>query len=921
MASIRRFPFQLLLAALVSLTASIWPAAAAIASDSWQDPSNRAVLKNQSMEATFQAGQLCELQNLSDGSVLLSVDPAQIPSRIPLFGSSSIDLSACAVRQTLVKNTLTTTLTANDGSIWTLEWKIEPKKGDLVLNSSFKANKPIDEMRVLFFGADIATRQLVWVDNVGISNVAKSPAVGPIALGNPIRDSAPNVFVHPLVALFQGSGSGWFVEGRDERIGPSCLMIYGTGDKANLGMTRKFTAPANEAKMYEIRFRTYDRHWADAVDPYTQWLQTGAGLMPLDKLPRSISFVKNITNQTYIRASDFANLDRFAKDLDPKRTFLGRMPIYRKYQVDFNYPDYEPNEMAAKWIRQAADMGFHVGPWYNTYGIAESKKDLLKLFRPGLLPIGRNDKGEEIFDGVRGYTIPMIYCSPAYKPWRDYLIAQMKGAIDCGADVVHLDQAQSPCGPFMVDGVNGIEGELLLMKEIMEKYPGVAVETEQVNPMTAKYGKLCIIQMPLGHPLSGYIYRKFVKICPDSYTSSPMFESLLDAVQSYGFMLPSGLPGSPDSDGFWAEYARAFQDYSLVPDVRLPHTEFTTYTGGYGGVVPVQDFDMPAEGIKLFGYRGKNGVTAYWEKHKGKRGLVVYEPGKEPKWVGTVHYGVTEWSGGGGLKNYIIYNNGKTLALNPTIAYYFDTTVATPENAFHVFEIPSDFTPAFDDYVDRWSAPGQRHTADGSFYSLRMSGHGQLGVHIPQGYQAFLDGKELIPDPATRKCAVQVSAEADNPVMLIGFRNTDKELDGLWVELPWQVPANQRSWHLSRHNLMDNLIDGPSRLLKDGDGFFNHVAGMGVIIGQFPEAKKIRLQGAWGMRHEVVDTVGDGVIRINGQEVLRMKPGRQPFPLQCFDVDVTKFAGQHVAMEFLTDGKVHGDSAADWYTPQVIVER
>ena len=28
-----------------------------------------------------------------------------------------------------------------------------------------------------------------------------------------------------------------------------------------------------------------------------------------------------------------------------------------------------------------------------------------------------------------------------------------------------------------------------------------------------------------------------------------------------------------------------------------------------------------------------------------------------------------------------------------------------------------------------------------------------------------------------------------------------------------------------------------------------------------------------------------------------------------------------VVMEFLTDGKVHGDSAADWYAPQVIVEK
>ncbi len=886
----------------------------------WRDASNRATISNDSLELTVQAGMPCRLKDLSNGRVLLSVDPTDLPSRLPLYGSSTIDLDACQITQTATAQTVHTSVTASDGSTWSLDWRIEPGKGDLVLDSSVKSSKPLDEMRLVFFGADITEHQVVWVDGMGIARTAKGPCRDTIAMGSPMKDGAGDRVVQPLVAMFQGTDSGWFIEGREPRIGPALIMLQGTGNAVQIGMVRRFPVPTTTPQMYEIRIRPYAGNWADAVDPYVDWLEKEAGLLPLDKLPQSISWVKDISNQTYIRASDFDGLATYVKYLDPKRAFLGRMPIYRRYQIDFNYPDYKPNEMAAKWIRQAADMGFHVGPWFNTYCISESFPDLLERFKPGFHPIGKDAAGKEVYDGIRSYTVPLVYCSPAYKPWRDFLIDQMKDVIDCGADVVHLDQAQSPCGAFMVDSVDGIQGEMLLMKEIMDRYPGVAVETEQVNPMTAKYGKLCIIQMPLGHPLSGYIYHRFVKIAPDSYVSSPMDEECMDAIQSWGFMLPNAQPEQYES---WVEICKAFQDCALVPDIRLPHREFTAFKSGAagGGVVPVQDYETPDEGVKLFGYRGKDGLTAYFEKHKQKRGLVLYAPGKEPTWVGTTCFGGKEWSGPGYVKDWLVYDQAKMLCLDPRMNYRFDPKTSLPETGFHICAIPSDFALDFDDYVDSPILRGQRFTADRSVYTVRMTGHGQLGVYVPEGFLAFLDGRPVQPGPGTRKCTVELSADPGKPSVLLAFEQRDMELNGLWVNLPWQPPSNQRSWHLSRHVLLDNLIDGPSRFLKDGTGFFQHVSGTGFIVGRFPQSKRIRLQGAWGMRHEVVDLVGDGVIMVNGQEVLRMPGGHKPFPLQSFDVDATRFAGQYVVIEFMTAGKVHGDSAADWYTPQVIVER
>ncbi len=890
---------------LVVVLFGVLASASALSSD-WRSPSNRATLRNKRVEAVVQAGQLMRLKDLLSGEVLLSVNPADIPSRLPLFGQTGIDLDSCTVKQTATPKAVRTTVTAQDGAVWSLEWRIETGNGDLILNSTVTAPKPIDEIRIVLLGASLDSRRLVWVDSNGVSRVVTGPSTGCI-IGNPETDGSPQRFVHPLVALFQGRKSGWFIEGRDPRAGPSCVMFQGTGGQVNMGFDKRIPMPSKQAKMYEIRIRTYKGQWADAVDPYVQWLEDGAGFLPLDKLPKPIAWVNSITNQTYIPPGDFASLDRFAKVLDPRRTYLGRLGEFRNHTIDSCYPDYTVNDVARKWFGKAKEMGFHCGPWYNTFAVSMGFPELIERFRPGFMVTGKDASGNDTYDSIEVQP-PLNRCSPAYKPWRDYLIAQMKDAINAGADTVHLDEVQTPCGAQLVDGVTAIEGVRLLMKEITARYPGVAVESEQVNPMTAKYAKIAITAQPLGHPLSGYIYRRFVKIVPDGSTFSPTDEKMMDAVQSYGFIWPGA---NPDNEKTWVQIAKAFQDYSLQPDIRLPRTEATTYENG---VFPVYSPESLAAGQRLFGYRGKNGITAYFEKRKDRRGLVVYKPlversrNEQPQWIGTLACGVTQWSGPGYLKDWLIHSKGTMLALDPGTSYSFDENLSLPETGFHVFSVPADFALCRDPFLDYKGQPGQRNTSDGSFYSVKMAGHGELGVYVPDGYLAYLDGRPLAIDPTTRTSTVHISAAPEKPSTLIAFRKTDVNLAGQWIDLPWQIPANQREGYMVKRS--------------DGSGFFNHVAGVGLIVGRFASAARIRLQGTWGMEAGVAyGTVGDGVIRINGQEVLRLQPGSgPPYPLRAFDVDVTQFAGQYVVMEFQTDGKVRGFGPADWFSPQIILE-
>ena len=119
----------------------------------------------------------------------------------------------------------------------------------------------------------------------------------------------------------------------------------------------------------------------------------------------------------------------------------------------------------------------------------------------------------------------------------------------------------------------------------------------------------------------------------------------MDAFDAYGFMLPGASTVVEES---WMQIAAAFHQYHLVPDSRLPRRPFTRFDDHpTHGAAPEAPTEIPETGEKLFGFRGDNGVTAYLERYPTKRGLVVYEPGRPPHWIGTRHAGIKTYAGAG----------------------------------------------------------------------------------------------------------------------------------------------------------------------------------------------------------------------------------------------------------------------------------
>ncbi len=887
----------------------------------WQEASHRAVLTNKTMEVRFQAGFVFSLTDRLTQNHLLSIDPSELPSRMLIFDTTPTDLNKCEVNTEITEGSVTTTFVLPGGDQWKLEWSIEAGKGDLTLRATARTSNPVEFLRYSFFGCDIAEHALVWINNFGAAAVLPAPWTG-VEIGDPQKDESSLIYCHPLVALFQGEHSGWFIEGREPRVGPANIFFKGTGNAANVGMVRRFPIPKKNPELYEIRIRTYQDQWEDAVDPYIEWMEQGAGYVPLEKLSKAQAWVNDLQSQTYLNVGDHETLEALAGRVNPARTFLGSLRGWRFHGPDIALPDYRVTEKAKRWFRRADELGFRVAAHFNTSCIARDFPELLDRFRPGFAIVDENAQGTRKYQSVSdGY---LVRCSPAFKPWRDYLVEQMREVVDAGIDCIHLDEAMAPTGKYMVDGVNGIEGTKLLIQQVQDRYPGVVVQTEAFNTLTTKFAQFAESQMPLGHPLSGYIFRRYVKVVWQGVMYSPTDVSVMDASDSWGFALPGADPNMEES---WMQIVDAYQKYGLVPDSRLPRRHILhTRKHWTSGVLPIDDLPAPPEGVRLFGFRGNNEVTAFFEKHPTRRGLVVYEPDRVPRWFGTRHFNIRQWDGPGvpayygfrePMRDWLIYNEHSILGLDPDFTYSFDESIKRPSLArFHLYKVTDDFRGAS---CMNFRIPAQEFGRDGDFYFIRFGGHGEIGAYIPEEYDAYLNGRKLAPDPRTHRVTAVVNndgiyhdvltgrytgevPDSSRPAELMVFRRIDTALQGNWSDLPLHGSNDSAKWIKAN---------------AEG-GYKMSVSSIGRFVGRIPDADHVFLEGHYRMNQDGISPPATGVIKINGVVVLRLPPGLPPFPTTRFEADLSDYAGEHALLEFVPDSRYRGTGSADWIKPRIV---
>lgn len=571
-------------------------------------------LTTPSIEVVLDQGVPVEVRNRLTGQRLISQGEA--PDTVALFGPATLPLAGAVVQERATARDVITRHEFPDGSAWTTHWSTDPS-GDLVIRSGGRCRVPAGQFRFPLRGCNIRDLQLVTVSNFGVGVTHRAPWEEPPPDPSRPPDEYFPQYVQPLVALFEGAGGGFFVEGRYPEVGPANLITHGAGEQADLIFIRGLPHPTRTPSMFELRIRAYEGRWQRSVDPHVNWMEHGLGMVPLER--REPAWVRDIRAQTYVDPREWvegeglAKLERIAKLLDPAETLLGKVSEYRpvpEFGFDMGYPNYTPTDESLRFIRRARELGFHVAIHFNTTGIDTRFADLIARFRLGLQQTGTDDRGNPVYWGPRFTNaygqVSFAYCSTAYKPWRDYLIAQMKDIVDAGADVIYLDESHTPTGALTVDRADAIAGVMALEREILQAYPHVAIQTEQFNPMNARHASFALTSMQLGHPLSAYLFGRFVKVCCWYGMYQLTEDSGLDGWERWGCLVPGA-----ESAPAWIEVAQAFQRFDLEPS---PGCEL-----GPG---------------QLSGFVGPDGIRAFFEKRDGRRGLVVRRPDGTEEWFG-----------------------------------------------------------------------------------------------------------------------------------------------------------------------------------------------------------------------------------------------------------------------------------------------
>jgi hypothetical protein len=201
-----------------------------------------------------------------------------------------------------------------------------------------------------------------------------------------------------------------------------------------------------------------------------------------------------------------------------------------------------------------------------------------------------------------------------------------------------------------------------------------------------------------------------------------------------------------------------------------------------------------------------------------------------------------------------------------------------------------------------------------------------MSMVVPDDYDVYLNGDEVQVDRATKTATVTAgessaqtgkaagpgyvignttmgpSPTANNASVQLAVKRSDQPLAGLFAKMPWKHSLDNLAWVEPR-----------------GDSDFTEtMGGIARISGILPRAGALRLTGSYHML-EGPGNPGDGVIRINGREVVRVPHGDRPFPVTPFDVDVSAYAGKHVLIELLTDGEPGRGNAAEWLAPALTV--
>ena len=624
---------------------------------------NTVFVKTDAYEVQFENGVITQLHNKLTGETYtlpLSVDgvPIGISGRSGLLRRSS-------------------------GHVWmdqTTARKVAPLKAELVFHQGQ------NEVR-LFIAIDINTGDLL-IEQEGTSDTADVSGIQwgcgnldvrnldlilPAEGGQIIDTISPTTsrsFDYPedweaQLAIIQAEQGGFYVRGADETFGFFKVLHYEKDiESFALNFETQNQAPFDTltaAKSITWRLNTYIGDWRVPAQQYRDWMDQTFNPRKLTEMP---AWVSEIGLVVIYHGQEIALLKPLAAQIDPTRTLL-YLTQWRKDGYDTNYPDYTASENFGAFLDAARQHGFRVMLHTNFLGVAP--------YHPLYDTLQKYQLRDRWSGTPKGWfwdrpEAPKrhAFINPASSEFRKIFVQQLTDVSEkYPVDAFHLDVsliAENDANG-LIEGLNSLQGNVLMHKELVEAMPGVVFSGESLHEGTflresfAQRWKLPPEWDPTPrgtpHPISAFLF--------SPYTAP------------YGYL---GLPNPDRGPQLYQEYLEAYENWGVLPTLRLWSMEdldpervetqkLLSIARTWQALGFKPNFEKDWEPDTLFQYVAKNGEIATLKVTDN--GTIFNLPQDEVGYERV--FGVTQLATDRSLLHWHAYNETTILGLHPEKSY------------------------------------------------------------------------------------------------------------------------------------------------------------------------------------------------------------------------------------------------------------
>ncbi len=506
----------------------------------------------------------------------------------------------------------------------------------------------------------------------------------------------PMQFDYPMTweaqfVLIQGKRGGLLIHAEDNALRFKRLFVQHRNGQFWIGFETWCTAPfekVQQADSVRWRLRPYRGSWLYGAAMYREWAEKAFGLAALRKAQPA--WVREIQTVVITDLDDLQMLQALAKRLNPRQTLL-YVPSWRKDGYDRNYPDYTPREGLAEQMEGARRLGFRIMLHVNYFGCTPENPDYEHLkqyhFRDPF------SKQLMYWDWQRADPpIKFAYINPAARAWRRLFVQRMVELCrQLKPDALHLDQTLCIYNDAngLIDGMNSMQGNIALHRELVEALPHVALSGEGLNEITFRYESFAQRHVwGINHADTQWDMNA-VRM------THPVSSSLLTPhTVLYGYL---GMT-NPQLWNYYVAWRTAYERTGVLPTLAGPWSQQISQPNATMQMLwkemqwfqvnrPLPDFS-PALWDKstLFLYRTADGRLA---RYRRETSGVCLEAQTGTGWV-TVYRrieGVTRAQVGGSIPGWLAYNGRQILGLNPMSSY---TWLPQPPkmDALHLHALP-----------------------------------------------------------------------------------------------------------------------------------------------------------------------------------------------------------------------------------------